>query len=216
MAPRQPEERVVISILSESFESPSTPITEGFPTQTGEWGGDHARVVQSVKEHRPADGDSMLSLDSSPNSNLGYIQQIFDVSALPQAGEGETRILEVIASFLADQPGEKERYTLRIATFTERPEEIRKLWEGVLWRKMGGITLTMAKSGLSTPKDARGWQTISTIVEVPASARSVVISLAAGRLNPKAPKTPHYLDDVRANLVIGPFTKLKRIVTKRR
>lgn len=79
---------------------------------------------------------------------------------------------------------------------------------------MDTITLTLSKTGLSTPIDASGWQTLSAMVEVPAGARSVVISLAAGRLDRKAPKTPHYVDDVRAELRIIPFSE--RLRPKRR
>jgi hypothetical protein len=145
---------------------------------------------------------------------LGFLQQIIDVSSLPQAGEGEMRVVEVIASFHAGQPGERERYTLRIASFKEAPENIRSLWEGVTWRDMDKISLTFSKTGLTAPVDAEGWQTLSAIVEVPAGARSVVISLAAGRFERKAPKTPHYVDDVRAELRIIPFSE--RLNSKRR
>lgn len=206
--------RVVIPILTESFESPTTPIIEGFPSRTGEWGGDRAQIVSATPQRRPLDGDSVLSLESSADSNLGYLQQIVDVSSFPHAREGEMRVIEVIASFLADQPGERERYTLRVASFKEAPENIRSLWEGVTWRQMDTITLTLSKTGLSTPIDASGWQTLSAMVEVPAGARSVVISLAAGRLDRKAPKTPHYVDDVRAELRIIPFSE--RLRPKRR
>ena len=215
MVPRKPLDRIEIPVLSESFENAATTIAEGFPTQTGVWGGDIAKIVVADSAHQPAHGKSMLSLDTGPNSNLGFIQQIFEVSSLPHAEEGEMRTLEAIASFLADQPGENERYTLRIATFKESPQEIRALWEGVPWREMDASTLTMAKSGLFAPSDADGWQTLSTVVEVPKEARCLVISLAAGRQDKTAPKTPHYLDDIRANLVISPFKKLKRRVTNR-
>lgn len=201
---------VVLPVLSESFESTSTPLIDGFPSGTGEWGGDRARIVEGGPDHKPMDGGAVLSLESSPDSNLGFIQQIIDVSPLPKAGEGEMRVLEVISSFHADQPGEMERYTLRIATFDEAPGEIRHLWESVPWSDMDKVSLTLSKTGLSTPKDAEGWQTLSAIVEVPANARSVVVSLAAGRLDKKAPKTPHYVDDVRAEFRIIPFVERLR------
>lgn len=213
-APDESGARVVIPILTESFENSTTPIIEGFPSRTGAWGGDRAQIVGSTPNRQALAGDSVLSLESSPDSNLGYIQQIIDVSPLPHASEGEMRVVEVIASFLADQPGERERYTLRIASFKESPEHIRSLWEGVPWREMDRNTLTLSKRGRFAPPDATGWQTLSTIVEVPADAQSVVISLAAGRLDPAAPKTPHYVDDVRAELRIIPVTN--RLRPKRR
>ena len=214
VVPEKPAAPVVIPILTESFENPATPITDGFPTRTGEWGGDRARMVGSAADLRALDGNFVLSLESSPDHNLGFLQQIIDVSSLPRADEGEMRVVEVIASFHAGQPGERERYTLRVASFMAAPEKIRGLWEGVTWREMDQVSLTFSKTGLTAPADADGWQTLSTIVEIPADARSVVISLAAGRLDRKAPKTPHYVDDVRAELRIIPFSK--RLNSKRR
>ena len=201
-------------ILSESFEDPALPLTNGFPIRAGEWGGDIARISTAPSPVKPVDGDSVLRLESSPNSNLGYLQQVIDVSSLPQAEEGEMRVVEVIASFLADQAGEEERYTLRIASFEETSEKVHQIWESVPWRQMDQISLTFAKTGLSTPPTSTGWQTLSTLVELPANARSIVVSLAAGRLNQEAPKTPHYIDDVRAELSIIPFKK--RLSRKKR
>jgi hypothetical protein len=214
VVPDKAADPVVIPILTESFENPATPITDGFPTRTGEWGGDRARMIGSEANCRALDGNSVLSLESSPDHNLGFLQQIVDVSALPHAREGEMRVVEVIASFHAGQPGELERYTLRAASFKESPEKIRSLWEGVTWREMDQISLTFSKTGLTAPVDANGWQTLSAIVEVPAGARSVVISLAAGRFDRKARKTPHYVDDIRAELRIIPFSE--RLKSKRR
>lgn len=214
VVPQKPATPIVIPILTESFENPATPFTDGFPTRTGVWGGDRAQIVGSESDRRPLDGSSMLSLESSSNHNLGFLQQIIDVSTLPQAGEGEMRVVEVIASYLAEQAEEADRYTLRIASFRESPEKIRSLWEGVTWREIDQISLTAAKAGLTAPVDAKGWQPLSTIVEVPADAQSVVISLATGRFDRQAPKTPHYVDDVRAEFRIIPFKK--RLRPKRR
>lgn len=216
MVPKTPAVRQVIPILSESFEGSATALFDGFPTQTGVWGGNQAKVVGADPERLPAHGKSMLRLETSPDSNLGYIQQIIDVTLLPQPKKGKIHTLEAVASFLPHQLGEKERYTLRVATFTESPEEIRSLWEGVPWRDMDASTLTMAKTGRYAPPEQAGWQTLSAVVKVPAKARSLVISLAAGRLDKAAPKTPHYLDDVHANLIISPFKKMKRKINVNR
>lgn len=207
VAPRKPAAPVVIPILTESFESPATHLTDGFPSRTGVWGGDRAQIASSTSNRSALDGDSVLSLESSPDHNLGFLQQIVDVSSLPRAREGEMRVIEVIASFHAGKIGETERYTLRVASFKESPENIRDLWEGVTWREMDKISLTFSKTGLTAPADAKGWQTLSAIVEAPAGAHSVVISLAAGRFDRKAPKTPHYVDDVRAEFRIIPFSE---------
>jgi hypothetical protein len=71
---------------------------------------------------------------------------------------------------------------------------------------MDGATLTLSKRGLSAPADASGWQTLSVVVEAPADASSIVISLAAGRLENAAPKAPHYLDNIQVRMLISPRT----------
>ncbi len=211
--PRNSDVRMVAPVLEESFEDPAIPLFDEFPRRPGEWGGARGKIVSDLPEGAAAlDGRLVLRLEPSPDTTLSYIQQVIDVARLPAPKKRETRTVEVTGSFLADQPGERERYTLRVATFKETPEVIRDLWVGVPWQEMDESTLTMTKSGLSTPVNADGWQTISVSVEVPRNARSVVISLAAGRLSHTAPKTPHYLDDVRADLV---FTPLKKRARKR-
>lgn len=205
---------VSISIMSESFEDHAEAFVQGFPSRENQWGGDKAMIVRGTEGTAPIDGDSVLALGTSSESSLSYLQRIIDVSSIPKAEQGEMRIIEVIASFLADQPGEKERYTLRIASFDERPEDIRQIWGTVPWREMDKISLTSSKTGVSTEETSPRWETLSAIVEVPSQARSIVVSLAAGRLDPRAPKTPHYLDDVRAELRIIPFQK--RLRPKRR
>lgn len=208
--PRETIARIVLPVLEESFEDSAASFGEGFPAQAGVWGGDQAKIETGASKHQPLGGGSVLRLAPSPETTLSYIQHIIDVEPLPAAMKGETRTLEVVASFLPVQFGERERYTLRVATFKELPGHIRELWEGVPWQEMGESTLTMIKSGLSTTEEAKGWQTISASIEVPRNARGVVISLAAGRLDPLSQKTHHYIDDVRADLVIAPKRKRSR------
>ena len=146
----------------------------------------------------------MLRLDPSAATTLSYLDRVIDLQSQPLPEGDELRQIEVTASFHAATPGVRERYTLRVATFGESPDQIGSLWVNVPWREMDQSTLTLAKRGLSTPTDASGWQTMTVTVEVPREARSVVISLASGRLKSSDEKTPHYLDDVRAHLLIGP------------
>ena len=201
------EARVITPIITESFEKPTTPFKKGFPSQANVWGGDRVEIVQSTPRTPPFDGNSALTIEASPRFKMSYLLQILDVSSAPQANEGEMRIIEVISSFLADQPGEKERYTIHIASFKESPEEIRELREGITPTEIDELTLTFSKRGLSTSRNAEGWQTLSAMVEVPSDAHSVVISLGAGRLFRKSERTAHYIDDIRAELRIIPFSE---------
>lgn len=199
-------QRVNEVLLDESFESMGEMWNEGFPARAGIWGGEQGKIVPAKEELHPIDGDHMARLDPAMETTLSYLDHVIDLRGYPLPEAGEVRQIEVTASFHADTPGIQERYTLRVATFGEAPEQIQTRWVDVPWPEMSDRALSLSKRGLSTSADADGWQTLSVIVEVPSEATSAVISLAAGRLDPAAPKSPHYLDDVSARLLVTPRT----------
>jgi len=199
--------RVIVPIINEGFENTDTPMKRGFPNLAGVWGGDVMEVVTATPINQALEGKSVLKLHPSPKFKQSHLKQIIDVSSFPQAEEGEIRVIEVIASFLVDQTDEKERYTINLSSFKESPEEIRSLREGISVTEIDELTLTLSKKGVSTSKNTTSWQTFSNMVEVPSTARSVVISLGAGRKYRKSEKTAHYIDDVRAELRILPFSE---------
>ena len=202
--------RVNESLLEESFESAEMQWPEGFPSQAGTWGGARGRIVGATSEIVPLDGGGMAELAPAEDTTLSYLDRVIDLRGYPQPEAHEVRQIEVTASFHAAVSGFQERYTLRAATFGEGPEEIQSKWVNVPWRELDGTTLTTSKRGLSAPSDADGWQTLSVMVEAPADASSMVISLAAGRFETSAPKTLHYLDNVHASLIISPRTTKPR------
>ena len=193
-------------VLDESFENPHVNWSAGFPTQPGEWRGERGQVVGANEEIQPKDGNYMLQLDPSADTTLSYLERVIDLQPYPLPEGNEMRQIEVTASFHAATIGARERYTLRVAAFSEALDQIQKLWVNVPWQEMDQRTLNLAKRGLSTPTDARGWQTVTVTVELPREARSLVISLGAGRFENPEIKTPHYVDDVRARILIGPRT----------
>lgn len=202
--PGQAKPRVKVVLLEESFEKREERLPEGFPASAGVWGGERTALVDGQSGVQPFHGERMVRLEPSASTTLSYLCQIIDLRGMPRAEPGEVRQIEVSASFHADSPGFQERYTLRVATFGEDPKTIQSKWIDVQWREVTGRSLSHCKSGLSTQVEEAGWQTLTALVEAPPEAVSVVISLAAGRLDSAAPKTPHYLDDVRTRLVITP------------
>jgi hypothetical protein len=204
--PRQVGPKVNAVLLEESFENRGERLTEGFPTGAGVWGGERTALVDGKEAVEPFHGGRMVRLEPSATTPLSYLSRIIDLRGMPRAEAGEVRQIEVTASFHADSPGFRERYTLRVATFGEEPGSIQAQWIDVPWQAVSGRSLSHCKRGLSTQADDGGWQTLTALVEAPPEAASVVISLAAGRLDAAAPRTPHYIDDVRARLVISPRT----------
>lgn len=47
----------------------------------------------------------------------------------------------------------------------------------------------------------RGWQTVRVTIQVPRTARSLVLSFAVRTPDKSARTSPHYLDDVRVSLL---------------
>ena len=201
---RQDGPRVNAVLLEDSFENHGKRLPEGFPAAAGVWGGELTVVLDAQVGVEPFHGEHMVRLEPSAVSPLSYLSQVIDLRGMPQAEAGEVRQIEVSASFHPDSPGFRERYTLRVATFGEEPGSIQSHWIDAQWREVTGRSLSHCKRGLSTQADDEGWQTLTALVEAPPETASVVISLAAGRLDAAAPKTPHFIDDVRARLVISP------------
>ncbi|WP_395738582.1 hypothetical protein [Prosthecobacter sp.] len=201
MAYMVPSSEKVITLFGDDFEDSEQQFSQGFPEQTGVWGGDAAEVVSASSGIQPVDGQRMLRLDSSPTTTLSYLDRIVDVRSLPLPQGNEVRQVMVTASFHAAERGLRDRYTLRVAAFAEAPDIVRTQWVGREWREMDGA-LAASKRGLSTTPEAEGWQTLTAIVEVPREARSLVISLAGGLSQNPDQKTAHYIDGVHATLSI--------------
>lgn len=201
VAPRGNELRLEIPILEREFEDPNISWDLGFPVMAGRWNGDRGSIVES---ETAIEGRCVLRLDPSPETTLSYIQQIIEVDSFPVAKEGELRLIEVVASFRPESDGYQDRYTVRVGTFSELPHEVREVWESVSWRELDEKSLTNVKSALTTQADGSGWQTIVATIEVPAGARSIVVSIAAGRFNPDETKGHYLVDGLSAGLLFAP------------
>lgn len=193
-----------LTLLQESFERPAQRWEPGFPTRADEWAGDAGEVVLATPDVKPKDGRRMLRLDPSPALTLSYLERVIDLGSYPMPAEHQSRQVEVRVSFHAAMPGFRDRYTLRLAAFSRPPEEIKALWAGVSWKEMDSQTLASTKRALSTTSDARGWQTITAVVDAPREARCVVVSLASGLFETPDLKLPHYVDDVHVRMLYGP------------
>ena len=201
VAPRGNEIRLEIPLLEFEFEDPEMSWDAGFPVIAGQWNGDPGAVVESEMS---LEGSCILRLEPSSESSLSYVQQIIDVESLGVAKVGELRLIEVVSSFRPETIGYQDRYTVRVGTFSELPREVRAVWEGVSWRELDERSLTNVKSGLTTQVDDLGWQTIGATIEVPEGARSIVVSIAAGRFKPDEIKGRYFVDGLRAGLLFTP------------
>ena len=191
-----------VPLIGEGFEKPEMKWDAGFPSKAGTWKGDAGQMVGATSGVQPKKGDYILRLDPTEKWHLSYMYRMIDVERKPLPTGDEVREVVVTASFHAATAGAEERYTVRVATFSEAPDEVRNLWGA--WQEMDERALTFSKNAVTTLPNAEGWQSVSVTVEVPRGARAVAVSLGAGRFDRSAKRTPHFIDDVRAELRIRP------------
>ena len=131
--------------------------------------------------------------------------QVLDLQSLPPGGSGESREIEISASLALAGAETAVRFFIRAFAVTETPEEIDAAW---LDRRDEAIA--SATRGHDIPSGTQGWQTLGVSMQVPRTARSLVLFLgvrAPDKETRNSPmylatrESPMYLDDVRVTLV---------------
>jgi hypothetical protein len=187
------------TLLAESFEDEALPLQRGVPSHADVWSGD-LRAVESG-EVKAAAGQRMAGLPPVENRKFSYAFRILDLTALPPTHGGEVRQIEVTAKFHAPAQGMRDRYQIRLAAFAEDAAGARQVWVDNLVNEMA--LMHVVKTAKSE-QDAQGWATVRSLIDLPAEARVLLISLAAGlpgepgRIQPAG---DHYLDDVQVKLL---------------
>lgn len=188
-----------VDLFLESFEEEVVQPGRGFPTHSGEWSGDMT-LAPRVPGVEPFEGDRMIKLTPVTTRKFAYARRIIDLGEQPAAVPGQTRQLEVVAAFAARDSTIPARYQIRLAAFSQSPSEVRPIWndEAVLF----DTVLQQTGRNVVTEPGELGWRKIRATLEVPPGARSLVISLAAAQADASQPAEEHYLDAVRARLIL--------------
>lgn len=193
-----PEARV--EILFESFEGDeSRTLSPAFPDRAGKWFGDLSVAVPSKNGLEPERGDSVARFIPAPTRKYSYARYIIDVEDLTLPGVGHVSQLEVKASFASDQMSLPARYQIRLAAFTQPPEEVRAIWnrESILFDTVLQHT---ARNYLAT-SDREAWKKLRSRIDIPPGTRSLVISLGVAEQGDPPLAGAHYLDAVRVRLI---------------
>ena len=192
------EKRTPLAVFKPGFEDAQMPLTMGFPGGPGQWSGDAAHVVAAENGVPPKEGNFMLRLEPAAKG-APRIFQVLDLQALPLGAGGESREIEISASFAAADTEASVHYMIRAFAVTEAPENL-----GGAWFDRRDESIASAARGLDVMPGTKGWQTFSVRIQVPRAARSLVLFFGA-RTPDKALRTsPHYLDDVRVSLLTSP------------
>jgi hypothetical protein len=189
------EKRTPLALFEPSFEDAQMPLAKVFPGGPGQWCGDAAQIVAAENGVPPKEGKFMLRLEPL-SKGMPRIYQVLDLKSLPSGGDGESREIEISASFAAADVEASVRYVIRAFAVTEAAENL----DGA-WFDRRDESIASAARGLDVLPGTKGWQTFSVRIQVPRAARSLVLFFGARTPDKSARTSPHYLDDVRVLLL---------------
>ena len=145
----------------------------------------------------------MARLVPSAGRKFCIAARIVDLAGYPLPVGAASQTVEVTASFHRIPSDLAERNQIRLAAFSEAPDEVKPIWNS---DRMFDQVLQHVARTVTTKHGENGWQTLKATMEIPAGARSLVIYLGADVPDDSAPKTVHFLDDVHAQFVIKEAT----------
>jgi hypothetical protein len=189
------EKRTPLPVFEAGFENAQMPLANGFPGGPGRWSGDAAHVVAAENGVSPKEGKFMLRLEPM-SKGAPRVYQVLDLQSVPSGAGGESREIEVSASFAAADAEASVRYVIRAFAVTEAPENL-----DAAWFDRRDESIASATRGLDVMPGTKGWQTFSVKIQVPRAARSLVLFFGVRTPDKAARMSPHYLDDVRVSLI---------------
>lgn len=198
--PRMKPDRLrVVPLFTEGFEDAKLAPGRGFPSHAGGWSGDLAAVIPTELGVNPKEGKYMARLAPSAGRKFSIAARIVDLAEYPLPVGAASQTVEVIASFHRIASDSAGRNQIRLAAFSEAPDDVKPIWNS---DHMFDQVLQHVARTVTTKHGENGWQTLKATMEIPVGARSLVIYLGAAVPDDAAPKTVHFLDDVHAQFVI--------------
>ena len=192
----------VREIVTESFEDPDTEFKGRFPSEAGKWFGEISSI-SADEAISSASGVRVAQFIDNPKVKFSYARYLVDLDEYAKPGQNQSRSVRVEASFFASNPDESSVFQIRLAAFSQEPQEVRPIWndQEVLFDQ---VLQHVGRNHITKPGQKPDWQRLEASIEIPPETRSLVISLGAGMVDSNGDKSNHYLDDVRVSLVDSP------------
>ena len=190
-------------IVSESFEDPGKEFKSRFPSEAGKWFGEISSI-SADEAISSASGVRVAQFLDNPKAKFAYARYLVDLDEYAKPGQNHSRSVRVEASFFASKPDESSVFQIRLAAFSQEPQEVRPIWndQEVLFDQ---VLQHVGRNHITKPGQKPDWQRLEASIEIPPETRSLVISLGAGMDDPNGDKSSHYLDEVRVSLVDSPM-----------
>ena len=190
-------------IVSESFEDPGKEFKSRFPSEAGKWFGEISSI-SADEAISSASGVRVAQFIDNPKVKFSYARYLIDLDEYAKPGQNQSRSVRVEASFFASNPDDSSVFQIRLAAFSQEPQEVRPIWndQEVLFDQ---VLQHVGRNHITKPGQKPDWQRLEASIEIPPETRSLVISLGAGMVDSNGDKSNHYLDEVRVSLVDSPM-----------
>ena len=197
----QPQPKIQ-EIISESFENPEQNFKRRFPYEAGKWFGEISSISAGQKISSVS-GVRVAQFLDNPKAKFAYARYLIDLESYAEVYPTHSRSLRVDTSFFASNLNESSVFQIRLAAFSQAPQEVRPIWndQEVLFDQ---VLQHVGRNHITKPDYGSEWHKLGASIEIPPGTRSVVISLGAGMVDSKGDKSNHYLDDVRVSLMDSP------------
>ena len=140
----------------------------------------------------------MVALPPLEKRKFSYAFRFVDLTKLPVTGSKQSRQIEVTAQFHSSDSSLRDRFQIRLAAFAEDAAEAREIW---VHDHVDEQALMHVVKTAKSKRGDDGWLTVRSVMDVPAEARVLLVSLASAVGDNDSSKTTHYLDDVQVRLI---------------
>lgn len=191
--------RVSKEIVFESFEDAELKLSGRFPSIANQWFG-AVRSVPGEAGMSAPEGTRVGQFENVPKHRFTDVRYVVDLDQYAEPSDKHTRSIEVSGSFFSPDLDPKSVFRIDLAAFSEAPEAVHSVW--IDREHFDEVVLQRVGRNYSPEPDGQpGWNDVKVSMEIPAGARSVVVSLGAGKRAPGGAGTDRYLDAVRVKLV---------------
>lgn len=192
--------RKPIALVDPGFEDPAQNYHQGFPNGVGVWGGEIDRVTEEETGFTAKEGQAMLRLTSRGKEGGARACYIVDLTTLLPESRDRSVEIQVSAAFHTEDEARHNRYSVNLLAYDYEVEGAELLFPDLV-----EDAVASARQRVDPKPHHSGWQRVVTKLEVPPTARRMIIWLAAREKISTQPKVHRYVDDVKATLITSQF-----------
>ena len=174
----------VATLSNASFESTSTPISLGFPTEFGQWGGDEVEVVTLDREQAKSGKNALRFVAALPDAGNPSSRaiacdlfQLVDLRKVLRERDGtDDIVLELSASYADNRPSNSQpsvSFFCQLYLFHGDHSRVSEHWPEAIRDAISSASAEVTTLGES------GWRTITARTLVPTQADFAVVHFAA-------------------------------------